>query len=38
MQAERYRVLRFTNADVMGNAEGVAQAIATEIARLQAKR
>lgn len=37
MQAQGYRVLRFTNADVMANAEGVARAISEEIASLQSK-
>jgi very-short-patch-repair endonuclease len=32
--AQGYRVLRFTNADVLGNAEGVATAIRMELERL----
>lgn len=32
---EGYRVLRFGNADVLGNVEGVAMAIALEVARLR---
>jgi len=35
MQAEGYRVLRFTNADVLGNTEGVIAAIRMEIERLR---
>lgn len=31
-----YRVLRFTNADVLGNTEGVFVAICEEVARLRA--
>ncbi|MEO5707658.1 MAG: DUF559 domain-containing protein [Alteraurantiacibacter sp.] len=30
-----YKVLRFTNADVLGNVEGVAQMVASEVRRLQ---
>jgi very-short-patch-repair endonuclease len=32
---EGYRVLRFGNAEVLGNAQGVAMAIALEVARLR---
>ncbi|MEW4449241.1 endonuclease domain-containing protein [Qipengyuania sp. JC766] len=35
MRAEGYAVLRFTNAQVLGNVEGVVMAIRAEVARLQ---
>ena len=35
MAAQGYTVLRFTNAEVLGNAEGVVSAIRAEIARLR---
>ena len=38
MQREGYTVLRFTNADVLQNTEGVLATIRTEIERLQSKR
>ena len=38
MRAEGYTVLRFTNADVLGETEGVIATIRTEIDRLQSKR
>jgi len=36
MTAEDYRVLRFTNAEVLGNVEGVVAVIRDAIARLRA--
>ena len=36
MTAEDYRVLRFSNAEVLGNVEGVVSVIRDEIARLRA--
>ncbi len=36
MRQNGYTILRFTNADVLGNAEGVALKIASEVRRLQA--
>ncbi|MCL6250115.1 DUF559 domain-containing protein [Altererythrobacter sp. KTW20L] len=38
MRANGYHVLRFTNADVLGNVEGVVHMIAAEVARLRASR
>ena len=38
MRAEGYAVLRFTNADVLGNTEGVITMIRTEVQRLQSER
>ncbi|GGD59855.1 endonuclease [Aurantiacibacter arachoides] len=38
MRAEGYTVLRFTNADVLGNAEGVVATIRAEVERLQASQ
>ncbi len=35
MHANGYHVLRFTNAEVLGNVEGVVSVIATEVARLR---
>jgi BirA family biotin operon repressor/biotin-[acetyl-CoA-carboxylase] ligase len=35
MQANGYRIMRFTNGDVLGNVEGVAQMIALEVLRLR---
>ena len=36
MRGDGYTVLRFTNAEVLGNAEGVVAAIRAEVRRLQA--
>ena len=38
MHAEGYTVLRFTNADVLGETEGVVATIRAEIYRLQSER
>jgi len=38
MQTESYKVLRFTNADVLGNTEGVLTMIRAEVERLQSER
>jgi len=38
MAVEGYRVLRFTNAEVLGNVEGVVAVIGEEVARLRASR
>ena len=35
MRANRYHVMRFTNAEVLGNVEGVALAIRAEVDRLR---
>ena len=35
MAGQGYRVLRFTNAEILGNTEGVVRAIREEIARLR---
>ena len=38
MAAHGFTVLRFTNAEVHGNVEGVVTAIRAEVERLRAKR
>ena len=37
MEAAGYSVLRFNNADVLGNAEGMALTIRVEVKRLQSQ-